>query len=117
MGEVTERRNLGERAEIVRGVVNAVVQNPSVTLTAETLEVWLNVPADAAQRILGRLASSGLVREIKKGVFVRASGTRRQVRYSGTSPVRRSKTNPGPAIPGTAAPSPRPISWMRFCAS
>jgi hypothetical protein len=74
MAEITERRNLGERAEIVRGVVNAVVQNPSVTLTAETLEVWLNVPSDAAQRILGRLASSGIVREIKKGVFVRASG-------------------------------------------
>jgi len=74
MGKRTERRNLGERAAIVRGVVNAVAQNPSVTLTAETLEVWVNVPSDAAQRILARLAASGLVREIKKGVFVRAAG-------------------------------------------
>jgi DNA-binding GntR family transcriptional regulator len=74
MGETTERRNFGERAEIVRGVVNAVVQNPSVTLTVEVLQASLNVPSDAAQRILGRLASSGLVREIDRGVFVRASG-------------------------------------------
>ena len=74
MGKRAERRNLGERAAIVRGVVNAVAQNPSVTLTADTLEVWVNVPSDAAQRILARLAASGLVREIKKGVFVRATG-------------------------------------------
>jgi hypothetical protein len=72
MGQTTERRNLDERAAIVRGVVNEVVQNPSVTLTTETLEMWVNVPADAAQRILTRLAASGLVREIKKGVFVPA---------------------------------------------
>jgi hypothetical protein len=74
MAKTKERRNLGERAAIVRGVVNAVIQNPSVTLTVETLEMWVNVPSDAARRILARLAASGIVREIKKGVFVRAPG-------------------------------------------
>jgi DNA-binding GntR family transcriptional regulator len=74
MGTTTERRNLVERAAIVRGIVNAVLQNPSVTLTTETLEEWVNVPSDAARRILARLASSGIVREIKKGEFVRAPG-------------------------------------------
>jgi hypothetical protein len=42
-----------------------------VTLSVETLQVWLDVPVDAARRILVRLASSGLVREIQTGVFVR----------------------------------------------
>jgi hypothetical protein len=72
MVETTERRSLGERAEIVRAVVKAILQNPSVTLTVETLEVWLKVPSDAAHRILGRLVASGLVREINRGVFVRS---------------------------------------------
>ena len=68
-----ERRDIGARAAIVQRVINGVVQNPSVTLTVETLQTWLNIPLDAAQRILGRLASSGLVREVQKGVWARAS--------------------------------------------
>ena len=66
-----ERRNLTTRAAIVQHVINGVVQNPSVTLTVDTLQMWLNIPLDAAQRILERLASSGLVREVQKGVWAR----------------------------------------------
>ena len=71
MGE--ERRNIRGRAAIVQRVIDGVVQNPSVTLTVGTLQQWLGVPMDAAERILDRLASSGLVREIQRGVWARGS--------------------------------------------
>jgi hypothetical protein len=68
-----ERRNLTLRAAVVQQIINGVVQNPSVTLTVDTLQKWLDVPMDAAERILGRLASSGLVREVRKGVWARGT--------------------------------------------
>ena len=68
-----ERRNIGARAAVVQRVINGVVQNPSVTLTVDTLQAWLDIPTDAAQRILQRLASSGLVREVQKGVWARGT--------------------------------------------
>jgi predicted transcriptional regulator len=68
-----ERRDISARAAVVQRVINGVVQNPSVTLTVETLQKWLNIPLDAAQRILDRLASSGLVREVQKGVWARGT--------------------------------------------
>lgn len=68
-----ERRNIRQRAAVVQRVIDGVVQNPSVTLTVNTLQAWLGVPVDAAQRILDRLASSGLVREVQRGVWARAS--------------------------------------------
>jgi hypothetical protein len=67
-----ERRNLGERGAKVQRLVQGVIQNPSVTLSVDTLCEWLSVPADAADRILNRLISSGLVRELNRGVFVPA---------------------------------------------
>ena len=69
MGE--ERRNIKSRAAVVQRVIDGIVQNPSVTLTVNTLQTWLGVPVDAAERILDRLASSGLVREVQKGVWAR----------------------------------------------
>ena len=47
---------------------------------SSTLQQWLGVPVDAAERILGRLASSGLVREVHKGVWTRGTwpGTQRE---------------------------------------
>lgn len=78
MGE--ERRNIKARAAVVQRVIDGIVQNPSVTLTVNTLQTWLGVPFDAAERILGRLASSGLVREVQKGVWARGNwpGAERQ---------------------------------------
>ena len=70
---VEERRKISARAAVVQRVINGVVKNPSVTLTAETLRRWLNIPSDAAERILERLASSGLVREVEKGVWARGT--------------------------------------------
>lgn len=68
-----ERRNISVRAAVVQRVISGVVQNPSVTLTTDTLQQWLNIPLDAAERILDRLASSGLVREVQKGVWARGT--------------------------------------------
>jgi len=68
-----ERRNISARAAVVQRVINGVVQNPSVTLTVDTLRTWLDIPDDAAQRIIDRLASSGLVQEVQKGVWARGS--------------------------------------------
>lgn len=75
-----ERRNIKSRAAIVQRVIDGIVQNPSVTLTVNTLQSWLGVPTEAAQRILQRLASSGLVREVQKGVWARGTwpGAERQ---------------------------------------
>ena len=68
-----ERRNIRSRSALVQRVIDGVIQNPSVTLSVNTLQTWLDVPFDAAQRILQRLASSGLVREVQRGVWARAS--------------------------------------------
>ena len=68
-----ERRNITIRSALVQRVIDGVIQNPSVTLTVKTLETWLNVPIDAAQRILQRLASSGLVQEVQRGVWARGT--------------------------------------------
>ena len=74
-----ERRDIRGRAAVVQRVIDGIVQNPSVTLTVNTMQQWLGVPNEAAERILGRLASSGLVREVQKGVWTRGNwpGTQR----------------------------------------
>jgi DNA-binding IclR family transcriptional regulator len=66
----SERRNLRERGAKVQRLVQGVIQNPSVTLSVDTLCEWLGVPPGAAHRILNNLISSGLVREAGRGVFV-----------------------------------------------
>jgi hypothetical protein len=71
MGE--ERRDIKARAAVVQRVINGIVQNPSVTLSVSTLQQWLDVPTEAAERILDRLASSGLVREVQRGVWARGT--------------------------------------------
>jgi len=68
-----ERRDMKLRAAIVQRIIQGVVQNPSVTLTVQSLQAWLGLPIEAAQRILGRLASSGLVREVQRGVWARGT--------------------------------------------
>lgn len=66
-----ERRNLHTRAVVEQCVTENVVQKPGVVFNVEVLRLWCNVPRDAAERILARLASCGLVREVKQGIFVR----------------------------------------------
>ena len=65
-----ERRNIRERGALVQRLIKGVLQNPSLTLSIEPLQTWLNVPVDAAERILTNLVSAGLVREVRSGVWV-----------------------------------------------
>jgi predicted transcriptional regulator len=68
-----ERRNIRARAAVVQRVIDNIVQNPSVTLSVNTLQTWLGVPMEAAQRILQRLTTTGLVREVQRGVWARGT--------------------------------------------
>ena len=68
-----ERRNIRERSLVTRRLIQGLQENPSLTLTVDTLQSWLDIPMEAAQRILDRLASSGLVREVQKGVWARGT--------------------------------------------
>ena len=70
---VEERRNSNARAAITQRIVTSVLQNPSVTLSVDTLHAWLGLQIDAADRILRRLASSGIVREVQRGVWARGT--------------------------------------------
>jgi hypothetical protein len=70
-----ERRNLTRRADVVQAIVTDIVQNPGATLTVQSLVGWLGIPDDAAERILHRLMASGLIREIRRGVWTRAEPT------------------------------------------
>ena len=66
-----ERRNLARRGALVKLVITEITQKPGLILTVSTMQQWLDVPQEAAERILNRLASSGLVKEIQKGVWAR----------------------------------------------
>ena len=67
-----DRRDITRRAELVRSVVSGIVQNPYAVITRDSLQQWLHVPGTVAQRLLARLASSGLIREISTGVWARS---------------------------------------------
>ena len=67
---MTERRNIRERSLVTQRLIQGIKENPSLTLTVDTLQAWLSIPHNAAQRILRKLASSGLVREIQRGIWV-----------------------------------------------
>jgi DNA-binding IscR family transcriptional regulator len=66
-----ERRDQGRRAEVVRAVVDHVVHKAETTVTLEGLQDFLHVPSTAANRILSRLVSAGIVREVRDGVWGR----------------------------------------------
>jgi hypothetical protein len=66
-----ERRNLEKRAELVRWVVTQIVQNPGVQLTTSTMSDWLQVRDDVAERIVEHLVEAGLLREVRRGVWMR----------------------------------------------
>jgi DNA-binding IscR family transcriptional regulator len=68
-----DRRDKTRRAQIVRCVLESIVQNPSLMVSVTTLQQWLHVPGDAAERILQRLVDSGLMREVRGGVWVRGT--------------------------------------------
>ena len=66
-----DRRDTARRAELVRSIVAGVVRNPYAVVTRESLQSWLHVPGTVADRILERLVSSGLLHEVRAGVWTR----------------------------------------------
>jgi hypothetical protein len=67
-----DRRDTTQRAELVRSIVAGVVRNPYAVVTRQSLEDWLHISRGVADRLLERLVSSGLMREIRAGVWERA---------------------------------------------
>jgi len=66
-----ERREKGRRAEVVRAVVDHVVHKAETTVTLEGLQDYLQIPQDAAGRIVSSLVNAGIVREVRDGVWAR----------------------------------------------
>lgn len=74
--ETYERRNISQRAALVQRLVTDVIRHPGLVLRVDTLQKCLNVPADAAQRILRRLVASGVIRAIGNGLWIRTPWVR-----------------------------------------
>jgi hypothetical protein len=71
-----ERRNIKNRAAIVQRVIHRIVQNPNVTLTVHTMQQWLAYRGRLPNGyFIGspRPASSGFVKEVQTGTWVRGS--------------------------------------------
>lgn len=73
MQDTMDRRDTTRRAELVRTIVSSVVRNPHAVVTLDSLQEELHVPPTVARRIVERLVSSGLVREVREGVWARTA--------------------------------------------
>jgi len=68
-----DRRDKHRREEVIRLVVNYVVQSAERTVTIESLKDLLKIPEDGVHRVIASLVSAGILREISDGVWCRAS--------------------------------------------
>ena len=68
-----DRRDKHRREEVIRLVVNYVVQSAERTVTIESLKDLLKIPEDGVQRVIASLVSAGILQEIRDGVWCRAS--------------------------------------------
>jgi DNA-binding IscR family transcriptional regulator len=66
-----ERRERARRAEVVRAVVDHVVHKTETTVTLQGLQEFLEVPSDAARRILSSLENAGIVRKVHDETWTR----------------------------------------------
>ena len=69
-GMDTDRRRHAQRASIARRVVNEIVHKRAAVVTIEGLRDYLDIPADAAVRILRNLVRAGLFAEVRSGVWM-----------------------------------------------
>jgi DNA-binding IscR family transcriptional regulator len=53
--------------------VNQVVRQSGGTVTVQRLQDALNIPSDAAARIVSNLVKAGILREMQEGVWARVS--------------------------------------------
>ena len=61
------------RAEVLQTIVARIVHAPEATITMASLQELLRVPADAAERILGRLVAGGVLVAVSRGVWASRS--------------------------------------------
>jgi predicted transcriptional regulator len=66
-----DRRDKRRRAGVIRLVVDQIVHNPESRVTIKNLKDFLNIPEDAAVRIIDNLARAGLMYEMSPGVWGR----------------------------------------------
>ena len=66
----TERRDTTRRATLVRCLLDGIVQHPRLMLSVPALQQWLQVPVDAAERLIRRLIDAGVIREVQPGVWI-----------------------------------------------
>ena len=66
----TDRRIQGQRASIVRRVVDEIVHKRATVVTIDSLREYLDVPADAAARIILNLVRAGVFAELRSGVWI-----------------------------------------------
>jgi predicted transcriptional regulator len=66
-----DRRDQRRRADVIRLVVDQIVRNPESRVTIKNLEDFLNIPDDAAKRIINNLVKAGLMYEVSPGVWTK----------------------------------------------
>jgi hypothetical protein len=64
-----DRRDERRRADVIRLVVDQIIHNPASRVTIKNLEAFLNIPDDAAKRIIDNLVRAGLMYEVSPGVW------------------------------------------------
>jgi hypothetical protein len=67
------RRDTTRRAEVVRTVLEEIVHGGAPFVTVEALRDSLQVSSEAANRIVERLVSAGLLVEAGQGVWTRVA--------------------------------------------
>ena len=70
----TDRRIQGKRASIVRRIVDEVIHKRAAVVTVEALRDLLDIPPEAAARIIDALVRAGLLAEIRAGVWMNVAG-------------------------------------------
>ena len=75
-----DRRDQRRRADVIRLVVDQIVRNPESRVTIKTLEESLNIPDDAAKRIINNLVKAGLMYEVSPGVWTKGKHALRPAR-------------------------------------
>lgn len=71
MGARPDRRNVKRRAQTIQRAIAEVMHAPRATITLDALEHQLGVGREVAQRILRRLVSSGVLQEVREGLWAR----------------------------------------------
>jgi len=75
-----DRRDQRRRADVIRLVVDQIVRNPESRVTIKNLEDFLNIPDDAAKRIIDNLVKAGLMYEVSPGVWTKGKHAVRTTR-------------------------------------